>query len=262
LLSAIGWGIGLYASLVALVWLGQRSLLYPVPGPSPAPEIEGAVLERISGAERTVYALHVPAPAGAPTLVHFHGNAEDLGDQVALGQLFRARGLGFYAVEYPGYGLARDNAPSEAAIYSDAEIALGRLRELGVPREETILCGISLGSGVAAEMALRGHGARLVLIAPYTSIAELGRRLLPLLPVDWLVRDRFETARKAKQLDLPALIVHGSDDEVIPSEMGRRLSELLPRAELLLVPGGKHNDLFSLHGERVVEKIARFSLAR
>jgi uncharacterized protein len=261
MLSVIGWGIGLYASLVALGWLGQSSLLYPAPSGSRAPAASGARLLEIPGSGgRLVYALHLPARGEAPTLVHFHGNGEDLSDQAALMHTLSARGLGVLAVEYPGYGLARAYAPSEANIYADAETALARLRDLGVGPERTVLSGLSLGTGVAAEMAHRGHGSRLVLIAPYTSMVEMAGRVAPFLPVRWIVRDRFDTKSKAPELALPALVIHGSDDELIPIAMGRRIAELLPRARLVLIERGGHNDLLSVHADRVIDAIADFSL--
>lgn len=262
MLSVIGWGIGIYAALVVAAWAGQGALLYPAPRRSHPPTLEGARLERIASAGRTVYALYVPARDGAPTIVHFHGNGEDLVDQVPLARLFRRSGLGFFAIEYPGYGLARDTATSEAWIYADADAALARLRELGVPAQSTVLQGMSLGTGVAVEMALRGHGSRLVLLAPYTSMVDMARRVAPFLPARWILRDRYDTAAKAPRVDLPTLVIHGTRDEVIPVEMGKRVSALLPSSRLVLVEGGGHNDLWSLHQGRVAAEIIGFSRGR
>ena len=234
-----------YVGLCLLVFVCQREMVFPVPSWAREPKLPGAVLLRIPGLEgSTIYALHVPAPAGEPTVVHFHGNGEQLADAVWLAQRFQEAGLGFYAVEYPGYGLAAGQGPSEAGIYAAAETALEHLhRELGVPRERTVLQGQSLGSGVAVEMAKRGHGARLVLITPYTSITELGARIFPWLPASLLVRDRFDSAAKAPGLKLPVLIVHGTRDAVIPVDMGQRLGTLFPNAAVRLLEGVHHNDV-------------------
>ncbi|HYO57243.1 alpha/beta hydrolase [Archangium sp.] len=234
-----------YVGLCVLVFLNQRQLVFPVPPGAREPELPGATLLRIPGPEgSTVYALHVPAPDGAPTVVHFHGNGEQLADEAWLAQRFQEAGLGFYAVEYPGYGLAAGQGPSEAGIYAAAEVALEHLHQkLGVPRERTVLQGQSLGSGVAVEMAKRGHGTRLVLITPYTSIVDLGARIFPWLPASLLVRDPFDSAAKAPGLELPVLIVHGTRDEVIPVDMGQRLGTLFPSATVRLLEGRSHNDV-------------------
>jgi hypothetical protein len=250
-----------YVGLCALVFLNQRQLVFPVPPGAREPALPGATLLRIPGPEgSTVYALHVPAPDGAPTVVHFHGNGEQLADgSTWLAQRFQEVGLGFYAVEYPGYGLAAaGQGPSEKGIYAAAESALAHLRgQLGVPRERTVLQGQSLGSGVAVEMAKRGLGTRLVLITPYTSIVEVGARIFPWLPARLLVRDPFDNAAKAPGLKLPVLIVHGTRDEVIPVDMGQRLGTLFPNATTRILEGKRHNDL--LDRPAVLQEMMEFA---
>jgi pimeloyl-ACP methyl ester carboxylesterase len=253
---------GAYGAVAALAFIGQRSIMYPRPSGQLEPRARGATLLRVAGPDGTrACALYVPAAAGRPTLVHFHGNGEDLSDQTTLVEAFAERGLGVYAVEYPGYGLLRDEALSERAVYASAEAALRHLRdELGVAPDRTVLQGQSLGTGVAAEMALRGHAARLVLISPFTSMTDMAKQVFPWLPVRQLVRDRYDTAAKAPLLTLPTLVIHGSDDEVIPAFMGRRIAKRLPHARLVSISGGRHNDLFVLYGERLFSEITAFAL--
>jgi hypothetical protein len=250
-----------YLALCLLVFLFQRKLLFPVPPEVYEPRMPGATLLRLAGPEgSTVYVLHVPAPPGAPTVVHFHGNGDQLADQVPVVRRFQEAGLGVYVMEYPGYGLAADRGPSEQGIYAAAEVALAHLRTaLGVPREHTVLQGQSLGSGVAVEMARRGRGARLVLLTPYTSIVDMGARMFSWLPARLLVRDRFDNAAKAPEVKLPVLIVHGTRDEVIPVDMGQTLGRLFPHVTLRLVEGATHNDVFYAPG--VVEELVRFARA-
>ncbi|ATB34102.1 alpha/beta hydrolase [Melittangium boletus] len=249
-----------YVSLCVLVFLNQRHLVFPVPAGAREPKLFRSMLLRIPGPEgTTVHVFHVPAPPGAPTVVHFHGNGEQLADEIWLGQRFQDAGLGFYAVEYPGYGLSRDSeGPSEKRIYAAAQVALEHLhKDLGVKPEETVLQGQSLGSGVAVEMATRGRGSRLLLITPYTSIVDIGAGLFPWLPARLLVRDPFDTASKAPGLKLPVLIVHGTLDEVVPVEMGKRLGTIFPNATVRILDGKHHNDL--LDSADVREQMFQFA---
>ncbi len=250
-----------YAALCLLVFLFQRNILFPVPPGAREPQMPGATLLRIPGpGGSTVYVLHVPAPPGAPTVVHFHGNGDQLADQVPVAQRFKEAGLGFYVMEYPGYGLAAGRGPSEQGIYAAAEVALAHLHgALGVPRERTVLQGQSLGSGVAVEMARRGLGERLVLLTPYTSIVDMGARRFPWLPTRLLARDRFDNAAKAAEVKMPVLIVHGTRDEVIPVDMGQALGRLFPHATVHLVEGATHNDVFYAPG--VLQELVRFARA-
>jgi uncharacterized protein len=260
IVSILAWIAGLYAALALLAFFGQRALMYPAPRRSSVePRARDATLETIPTDEGDVFALYARAPAGSPTLVWFHGNGEDLDDMPYLVHELTGAGVGFYAVEYPGYGPMRNRATNEAAVYGAASAAIDHLQKhLGVPVLQTVLVGHSLGSGVAAEMARRGYGGRLVLIAPYTSMVDMARRIAPFLPASILVRDRYDTQAKARELALPALVIHGNDDEMIPVAMGRRLAELLPRATLVVVPGARHNDLFAVAPD-LVRRIARFA---
>lgn len=264
LLGVVGVVALAYGALCLLAYFGQRRLLYPAPRLGEEPRMDDAKLTRVTAPSgRTVFALHVPpAKKHAVTIVHFHGNAEELGQLTPLAWSFRRAGLGFFAVEYPGYGLAKEYAPTEESIYADSEAALWHLHNgLGVPTSDVVLQGQSLGSGVAVEMARRGHGARLVLISPYTSIPDMASATLPILPARWLIHDKFDNLAKAPELTLPVLVVHGTDDEVIPYSMGERLSKVFPTATLYAVKGGHHNDLFVRDGRIIVDRIVEFATA-
>jgi hypothetical protein len=223
-------------------------------------EAPDARVERIEIPGRgSTLALYFPAPAGAPTVVHFHGNGEQLANLVPLARLFHRAGLGFFAVEYPGYGLV-GGRPSEPANYAAAEAALAFLKSrYGVTDDEIVLQGQSLGSGIAVEMATRGHGRRLILISPFTSTVDVGKKLLPIVPVALLLDDRYDNAAKAPGVRLPALVVHGTADGVVPFEMGKRIGALLPEAELMAVAGAGHNDLFDRFGAAVLPAITAFA---
>jgi pimeloyl-ACP methyl ester carboxylesterase len=252
---ALGVAALAYLAICLAAFLGQRALLYPAPRAHREPRAPGAALVEVrapSGAR--VFALHAaPRAAGDATVVCFHGNGEDLADQAWLLDALRSAGLGYFAVEYPGYGLARDQSISESAIYEAAEAALRHLQSAGQAR--VVLLGVSLGSGVALEMARRGHGSRLALVAPYTSIPDVAAHHFGWLPVRLLLRDRFDSAAKALDIRQPTLIVHGTADEVVPHELGARLAKLLPGARLLAVQGAHHNDV--LQGD-VLAALVRF----
>ena len=251
---------GLYGAVAGVAAAAQKRLIYPAPSPVVEPRTRGAELWRLPGHDgRTVFALYAPAPPGAPTVVHFHGNGEQLSDQAPLVRALSDAGLGACAVEYPGYGLSRANPPGEQAIYQDAETALQHLASLGVPVSSVVLEGQSLGTGVAVEMARRGYGSRLVLISPYTSIVDMARHVAPFLPVGRLVTERFDTASKAPGIELPALVFHGEDDEIIPVSMGRRVAKLLPHGQLVIIAGGHHNDLFAIDGRDLIRRIVAFA---
>jgi len=244
--------VGLYLAVVVFFAAAQRSLTFPAPGGARTPA--GPV---VSGPG--FRAIWIPPPSnGAPVVVHFHGNGEDLASLGPILDLLRSIGAGILAVEYPGYGISRtDGGPSEEAFYrvGAAAAAYARERAAGSP---VVLEGQSLGTGVAAELAARGFGSRVILISPYTSMAEVAAVHFPWLPVRLLLRDRFETASKASRIEVPVLLIHGSEDEVVPEWMSEDLEEVFPHATRRLLEGAHHNDLLSMHRERVAAAISEF----
>lgn len=259
-MSIVGTILGLYGAVTLAAWAGQRKLLYPAPQRAETPVMDGATVTETQGPHgRTVRALYSPAPAGGVTAAFFHGNSEEIADVVPLAWAFRRAGVGFFAVEYPGYGLSRDYESTETTLTADAEAALWHLHnKLGVATADVVVVGQSLGTGVATEMARRGHGTRLVLISPFTSVPDMARTIAPFLPVRWLVKDRFDNAAKAPEITVPVLIVHGTADEIVPVEMGKKLAQRFPSATTYWVEGGHHNDLFVKDGRIVVDRIAAF----
>jgi fermentation-respiration switch protein FrsA (DUF1100 family) len=195
--------------------------------------------------------------ADGATIVHFHGNGETIADSRWMATEMMSRGVSFVSVEYRGYGSSPSEGPTEAGLYADAEGALDALRAEGIGADAITLFGTSLGSGVAVEMARRGRGGKLVLSTPYTSIPAVAQRIVPLLPMGLVLSDRFDNLAKARELELPTLIVHGDRDELVPYDMGVALSHAFPHAELITVSGGHHNDLFVLQRDALLEAIVR-----
>ncbi|MHB8419068.1 MAG: alpha/beta hydrolase [Myxococcales bacterium] len=223
------------------------------------PALPGVRVVEIAG-PRPVWALWSPPPDGGAVVAFFHGNASQLADQLDELRRFSSVGLGFYAIEFPGYGPAHAQEPSELAFYEAAEAGLRHLTgELGVPPSRLALLGRSLGSGVAVEMAARGWGQRLVLVASFTSIPDVARRSFPFLPLRWLIRDRFESAVKAPAVSVPVLALHGEADEVVPLALGARLAQAFPRAAFVPLPRTGHDDVFERH-PGLYARIAEFCL--
>jgi pimeloyl-ACP methyl ester carboxylesterase len=192
----------------------------------------------------------------------FHGNAEQLADQVPFAEEFADAGLGAYVIEYPGYGLSSDSSTTEANVYADAQAALRHLStNLHVSRAELVLFGRSLGTGVAAEMARRGFGCRLILVSPYSSMVAMAARTTPFLPTAWLVQDRYDTLAKVGTIRQPTLVVHGAKDSLIPPEMGSAVAAQLPSGKLYLVPQAGHNDVLFVGGQDLWGELVAFARA-
>jgi pimeloyl-ACP methyl ester carboxylesterase len=241
----------------------HRRVLYQPPPAEPAgdsvaaapPPPEGATLLTARAADGAAVNALEFAPASAPasatkaargrTIVHFHGNAETADDNAALARILARHGFSVVLVEYRGYGRSRaSGSPSETGLYADASAVLDAVAARGVSAGDVVLWGQSLGSGVAVEMARRSRGARLILVAPFTSTAELAQRVAPILPASFVMVDRFDNVAKAPSIQTPTLVVHGDIDDVIPIEFGERVSRALPHGTFLRVTEGRHDNLY------------------
>lgn len=251
--------LGAAASLLGARAL-SRKFVFPtdrVPTLVPPSDVLAWTLRARDGV--VVRALELPAPPEARVLVYFHNNRETMVHGLRLGRELRRRGLGVVLPEYRGYGLAHDAGPSEEGLYDDAEAVLDNLNARGIGPSRIVLCGMSLGTGVAAEMARRGRGAALVLIAPYTSLPDVVTDVVPMLPARLLMPDRFDTLRKSHDIRVPTLVVHGDADDVIPPWMGREIAHSIAGAQFLTVRGAHHGDLFMRDGEHLLREIVTFA---
>lgn len=196
---------------------------------------------------RELFALWCPpASKRKSVVVYFHGLGQQLSEQPLdfVRRLSSTLGVGVLAIEYPGFGLAHDSQPkSERAIYEDVQHWLEIITtDGGIARDRLVLVGYSLGTGVAAEMAKRGWGHQLILVAPYTSVPAMIRQKVPMLGalVEWGVADRFDTLSKAPTIAIPTTIIHGSHDQVIPWTMSKQLVRAFPNAKLIILQNADH----------------------
>ena len=235
-----------YALLVVGARLLHRRVLYQPPGDDVPTEVpEGATLLTATAADGVeVNALDFVAPKASRTIVHFHGNAETVEANAFLAREMKKRGFAMVLVEYRGYGRSRGSSPNEEGLYLDATAILDVLAARGVGPDRVVLWGQSLGTGIATEMAKRGRGSRLALVAPFTSTVDMAARIVPFLPASLVMVDRFDTLSKAPAISAPTLVVHGDIDDVIPFEQGEKVSHAFPHGTFLKVPEGRHDNLY------------------
>lgn len=251
-----------YAALVALMLFNQRSQVY---FPTPA-------VEAVRGAERLVVAAADGvglrawvagtgrSDPGAPVLLYFGGNAEDVADNAgAFAQAFP--GFAIHLVHYRGYG-GSAGAPSEPALVADAVAVHDAVRRAR-PQASIAVMGRSLGSGVAVQLAAaRPDLEALVLVTPFDSLVEVARGHFPWLPVSLLMTERYESAAlvRAGRVRTRALLVIADDDEIVPPARAEALLEALRAAgvpvQVVRLAGASHNAIDL--DPRYLESVARF----
>ncbi len=166
------------------------------------------------------------ADTAAPWLLYLHGNAGNITSSL-LPQFYKrwhAQGVNLLAIDYRGYGASASRAPDEQGLYADARAAYDWIRTVrGVPPDRILLYGQSLGTGVATELALHVQAAGLMLEGAFTSIPDLGAIRYPWMPVRLIASQRFANVDKIGRVAMPKLIMHASDDSIVPYAQGQRL---------------------------------------
>ena len=193
-----------------------------------------------------------------PTLVFFYGNGMCLADFMGEVRKFRKLGANVIAPDYCGYGMSAGK-PGEASFYATADACWQHLMSRDdVDKSRIVAAGWSIGAAVAIDLASREPVAGLATFSAFTSMTDMGRALLPWLPTSLLLRHRFESERKLRDIEIPTLIVHGRRDQIIPFAMSQRLAKAAKGKVTTLWLETDHNDLFDLGGDEILPLLARF----
>ena len=225
-----------YLALLALVYVTQRSQVY-FPTPESQHPHARALWVYSEGERIKVWVVSRP---GSRALIYFGGNAEDVAGNIDLfAEALPGRSL--YLVNYRGYG-GSTGRPSEAGLRADALAVFDHVRR---EHSEIALMGRSLGSGVAVHLASARPVERLVLVAAYDSLVNIAREYFRWLPVGLLLRDRYESASRASEVEAPVLVVIAGEDEIIPRARSEALAVAFApgQARVEVVPGVGHNTL-------------------
>lgn len=249
--------------LPLVVYLAQDALIFYR---QPLPEARRADVAQRFPAVREVYIQATDgtklqgwhAGAGEPLVIYFGGNAEETSWMIE--ELSNAPGVSWLIVNYRGYGLS-EGSPGEAALVSDALQWFDRALALpGAEPKRIYAFGRSLGSGVAVALAARRPVAGLVLATPYDSLAAVAKRYYWYLPVDLLLKHRFDSIALAPELRVPLLCLIAERDEVIPAAHGERLFEAwggAKRKVLLQEAGHNSTDAHPLFWPAIREFLAQ-----
>ncbi|MFA5903614.1 MAG: alpha/beta hydrolase [Desulfobacula sp.] len=253
LIIAMGSGIAFYVFIMAAFYLFQEKMIF-FPGPSRfgdcrEMELRGAQAE--SSGDVRYYIRKTPSPDN--WIILFHGNAGNACDRVYFLDLLSDFNSNLVVFEYPGFG--RDGKkPGEPLILDRAVKLIRHIETLNPSGLPIYLMGESLGTGVATYVATRTKISGLILISAYTSLGRVGQYHYPWLPVHRLMKHRFDASAWAGQT--PALLFHGTKDDIIPVRFARQqLACFKGEKELVEISGAGHNDITDIGATIIREQI-------
>jgi alpha-beta hydrolase superfamily lysophospholipase len=238
-------------------WIFQAT---PVPTASPdelaraaeVAEMDSVWIEHVSPSTRRpirLHALYAAHPrADAPLMLFLHGARQYLGRSVFRIEQMRELGFSVLAIDYRGFGASTDELPSETGVVEDAAAAWRWLGERHPGRPRYVF-GHSLGGAIAVQLAAHLADAPadddpkgVIVEGTFTSIRDMfGTFKWGWLPISMLITERFDSLATVPRVKSPLLIVHGSEDSIVPSRFGQLLYERATAAKrFLLVEGGTH----------------------
>ena len=247
---------GVFFLLIVCVWMFQERIAFQPERP-PFPDPGNAVRVDYRAPDgQTLFAYIVGDPLRAPGLViAFHGNADLAVRWLDWAQEIEARtGLAVMLPEYRGY-MGIEGRPTYENVARDAEAAFNFARDtLMISPDRFAYFGHSLGSAVAAELAVRHPPRTLLLEAPFTSAHDMAVRIAGrwLIPGLWRLVSRlhFDTERIVASLNAPVSVVHGGRDVVVPPRMGNKVYRAAKtKGEWFFIPRASHSDVRYVGGE-------------
>jgi hypothetical protein len=204
----------IYSGACAWLNFGQRGLIY-----HPTSEVQRSDAEehKLDTAGETLK-LWVLAGNKTDAIIYFGGNAENVAWNIPVfASVFNKYAV--YLVNYRGYG-GSTGQPSEVALFVDAVNIYDQLK---TRHASVSVIGRSLGSGVAVYLASVREVDKLLLITPFDSVENIGKKQFPLFPVSLLLEDKYDSLSRAGKIEAPTSVLIAEHDEIIPRENSEAL---------------------------------------
>ena len=217
-----------------------------------------------SGKVEKIHSWWIPAAKpNAKVLLYLHGNGINIGANVAHAARFHQIGFAVLIIDYRGYGLSEGSFPNENSVYLDAATAWDYLvKQRQIQPSNIFIYGHSLGGAIAINLATQQpQTAGLIIESSFTSIQNVAnlRGQFKLFPVNFILNQHFDSINKVKDLRMPVLFIHGTDDNIVPDFMGKQLyAAAREPKQLLIVPNAGHNDVAEVAELQYFQAVKQF----
>jgi fermentation-respiration switch protein FrsA (DUF1100 family) len=189
------------------------------------------------------------------TILIFHGNAGNLFNRVYKLNELNKLDVNILLISWRGFS-GNKGKPTEKNLYRDADESVKWLNNQGVISKNIILYGESLGTGVATELGTSNVFGGIILESPFTSIANAAKIYYPYLPVSIILKDRYDSIGKIKNINTPIFIMHGKMDNIVPQQMGLELFEKANNPKYSYFP--EDDDHMMNYNKQLLNEIKQF----
>jgi len=225
-----------YVLIALAIYSLQRRLMY---FPQPVSNVYGEMNTSfvVDGIQRHGWVLN---EGQAKALIYYGGNAESIEANIPLFTSVIPNHT-IYLIPYRGYG-NDSGTPTEKALYSDA---MQIFQSVESKHDSISLMGRSLGSAIATYVAAHRQVDKLILVTPFDSIENVVKDIYWMFPVSWLLKDRYQSADRAKEITAKTYIFIAEEDRVITRVRTERLIAMFSDqlTEVVVVNGADHNTI-------------------
>jgi pimeloyl-ACP methyl ester carboxylesterase len=162
-------------------------------------------------------------PGQDDAVIYFGGNSEPVNENIPSFNGIKSHSI--YLMNYRGYGDS-EGVPTEENLYSDAL----KIYDTIEPNHKTVsVFGRSLGTGVATYLATKRKIDKLILTTPFDSLTNMAKSMYPIFPIDWMLKEKFDSLSRADKINVPTLVFISEVDEVVPHKHTENLLTKLPK---------------------------------
>ena len=183
--------------------------------------------------QKVLHGLLFQADSTKGLIFYLHGNGGALDRWGTVAETYTRLHYDLFILDYRGYGKSEGKIESEAQLSQDVQMAYNEMLKL-YSENKIVVLGYSIGTGLAAKLASTNHPRLLILQAPYYSLTDLVKHTFPLVP-PFLLRYKLDTFKYISDCQMPIVLFHGNEDDVIPYRQSIKLKRLLKKSDKLII---------------------------
>jgi len=199
-----------------------------------------------------------PRGEAKSTIIYCHGNAGNISHRLEILKMLNSLGVNVLIFDYRGYGKSK-GIPSEKGTYLDALAAYEYISARpDVDMSKIAVFGKSLGGTVAADLATNADVSAVILDSAFTSTSDMAKEIYPSLPIGSFLSIKYDTLSKVGNLDMPKLIIHSEDDEIVPFAHGERIFAASSQPKEFYRARGGHNEGIIIYIDQYQDRLEEF----
>ena len=201
----------------------------------------------------------IPAPIEpAGTIIYCHGNAGNISHRLEILKMLNNLGVNVLIFDYRGYGKSK-GSPSEKGTYLDALAAYEYISvRPDVDVNRITVYGRSLGGAVATDLAANADVRAIIIDSAFTSASDMAKEIYSFLPISSFMSIKYDTLSKVADLDMPKLVIHSEDDEIVPFAHGEKIFATAGQPKEFYSARGGHNDGIILYMDQYQDRVGEF----